>query len=431
MKRNILLLLALCIACLLDAQDNNETLLQPVLVKGRRLNAVGDVTTEYQARFAHSSVGKLVTFEFANFCVSAGYDYDGDYLTSIHATHWGGYPEFDDVINYTYEEGRLRYASHLWSNMNSNEYWEYNYYADGRLARKDYGSYSPSNYCCYWMYEYGDKTRTVSYIARTFDEDGWLVWRLGYRETYEYDDQYVLLSMRKDTYNADSVIYKSELTLYSYDQNGNLESETNQMMEDGTWVNKTMKRYIYGEDGHFAEQQRGTWSPELDDWDIDRKIVQEYDVENMTHTVTFYKKNAGEWVYDVFANQSLFTEPELKEHQRALSYFVYEDMHGSANVNQFVFTLQETCKPIYMSSSENNQDQQYQVFPNPGTDVIQITAPAENAVVRFYDLQGRLVYAQPFDFNTTIHAESWATGIYVWEIWDGFNKAARGKWVKK
>lgn len=431
MKR-ILFTLALFSFSLLNAQSSDETLLQPRQISARRLNAAGEVTKEYLAFYSHSGEGKLVAFGFQEFGVSCGWEYDGDYLKRIGTNHAGGYPMYFDAINYTYENGKIRFVSHLWDAMNSDEYWEYNYYDDGRLARMDYGSFSPDNYCCHWLYEYMNdgRTKVVSYVARTFVE-GMVVERLGARSTYEYGVDFALLSLNVDTYNNDGVITKSERTFYQYNQDGMLVSEIKQILTDGEWVNSSIKRTIYREDGRVAEQQTGSWSAETGDWDIDRKVVQDYSAEDLTYTVTFYKKQADEWVYATFNNQTLFSEPELKEHQRALGYFVHEDMMGSANVNQFVFTLEETCVPIYLSSAERNQDARFKVFPNPGTDVIQVAAPTENAVIRFYDIQGRLVFAQPFDFNTTIHTDSWAEGIYIWEVWDGFDKASCGKWIKK
>ncbi len=87
-------------------------------------------------------------------------------------------------------------------------------------------------------------------------------------------------------------------------------------------------------------------------------------------------------------------------------------------------------EPTYVSTEEN-QELACGVYPNPGSRNIQIESPSENAVVRFYDLQGRLMTAKLFSFGTAINAESWPTGIYLWEIWHDNQKAASGKWVKE
>ena len=426
--KKLFLLIALFPFSILNGQTPEETILQPKEIEGRRLNAVGEITKTYSASFSHKGDGKLLSLYFPEYNFSTNYAYDGDFVIRIANTHAAGYPVYSDWIDFTYENERIRYMSHIYDAMNADEYWEYTYYDNGRLASKCYGSYHPNNYCCCWQYDYENngKTKIVSYYANA----SWGDMALGYIETHEYDDEYNLLSVRKDTYNANSEIYKSERTLYNYNPKDMLESEVGQILTDGEWINTTIKNYVYGEDGRVCEEQSGIWSSELEDWTIDHKFVKDYSVENLTYMVTFYKKQADEWVYDVFSGQNLFPEPELKEHQRAMSCFVYEEMNGSANVNQFVFHLEETCVPIYLSSAEHNQDTRYKVFPNPGSNRLQVAAPSENAIIRIYDLNGRLVCAQPFDFSATIQTDGWVKGIYIWEIWDGFNKACSGKWIK-
>ena len=39
--------------------------------------------------------------------------------------------------------------------------------------------------------------------------------------------------------------------------------------------------------------------------------------------------------------------------------------------------------------------------------------------------------AKMFDFNTSIDAQNWPSGIYLWEVWHDNQKEASGKWVKE
>ena len=71
------------------------------------------------------------------------------------------------------------------------------------------------------------------------------------------------------------------------------------------------------------------------------------------------------------------------------------------------------------------------LYSNSSNNAVTVKAPTENAVIRFYDLQGRLLLAKPFDFNTTISTSQWTPGIYLWELWNGTRKEASGKWVKE
>ena len=71
------------------------------------------------------------------------------------------------------------------------------------------------------------------------------------------------------------------------------------------------------------------------------------------------------------------------------------------------------------------------VQPNPGNGQVRIEAPTEDCVVRFYDLNGRLILAKPFDFATDVDTDHWTPGLYLWEIWNGTQHQASGKWVKE
>ena len=55
----------------------------------------------------------------------------------------------------------------------------------------------------------------------------------------------------------------------------------------------------------------------------------------------------------------------------------------------------------------------------------------EDCVVRFYDLNGHLILAKPFDFATDVATDNWTPGLYLWEIWNGTQRQASGKWVKE
>ena len=109
---------------------------------------------------------------------------------------------------------------------------------------------------------------------------------------------------------------------------------------------------------------------------------------------------------------------------------IANSVESMAQINQFEMEMVNTKTPTYMAANENLQAQ-YSVYPNPGKEDIIVSAPHENSVIRFYNMQGRLLLAKPFDFNTTVNASEWASGIYLWEIWNGTQKEAAGKWVKE
>lgn len=432
MKRTIFLSIVVMLSTIyLWAQEPSHDFAQPKNIIGRKINASGEVTKEYNGAFEYLSDGTLERFLFSDWRVSSSYIYEDHFLTDILTLHEGMPPYYDEAVRYTYEAGRVKLESHEWSGMNENEYVEYSYYDDGRLYKKGYSNYHPEDFYGYSTFEYenGGKTRIETYSNKAL-QGLEVVWKPKYRTTSQYDDKYALISEQTDKYNENGEITSCTRHFYTYTLNGNLDAEYLQTLIGNNWANSNIHRYIYDDNGSVLEQQFGVWSDELADWDINKKIVHGYSKESSVYTVTFYKKTGNEWKYDIFNEQTVFFDSDLSLQQRALTYFAYEDLFGSALINQFVFEMIYTKRPTYYSTEENDQ-KLYCVYPNPGKGIVTVTAPKENSIVRFYDLQGRLLLAKPFDFDTTIEADDWNQGIYLWEIWNGTNKEASGKWIKE
>ena len=82
-------------------------------------------------------------------------------------------------------------------------------------------------------------------------------------------------------------------------------------------------------------------------------------------------------------------------------------------------------------------------YPNPGKNVLNIRTALQNAHVEIYDLTGKLVCNQEITENiTSMNAESWPSGVYVWKVYVGGPSTGSGtavsgtlvetgKWVKK
>lgn len=430
-KIYISFLIAILSTSWLMAQEPGDGFAQPAEFVGRKINASGEVTKEYEASFSYASNGKLNVFQFPEWIVTSSFRYENDYLTTVTTNHSGEWPYYSVVHSYTYEEGRVKTEADEWYGMGLSKYFEYEYYEDGRLYKKHYAAGNPEEYYAYSIFEYENegKTKIESYYGWT-SYQGTLVWGLGHRTAYLYDDSYVLLSEQTDKYNGNGEITNSKRKVYSYSPIGQLEAEVSQTLTDNEWANNSIHRYIYDEEGNLTEQQDGAWSTTLNDWNITQKTVHEYSQKNMTYTVSFYKKSGDNWVWDTFNAQKIFFASELYWQQRSLDCFAYEEIFGSAQINQFEFDMVFTKTPTYMSVKDNDATV-CQVYPNPGSDEITIKAPVENSVIRFFDLQGRMMLAKPFDFSTTIGTGDWSPGIYLWEIWNGTQKGASGKWVKE
>lgn len=72
------------------------------------------------------------------------------------------------------------------------------------------------------------------------------------------------------------------------------------------------------------------------------------------------------------------------------------------------------------------------VYPNPGGNILNIRTVLQDARVEVCDMNGRLVHTQDITENvTTINAEDWAMGMYVWKVFSYGKEAECGKWIKK
>lgn len=428
MKRIILsLLLGVLVSGLANAQS--EQVLQPTHIVGKRIDSSGVVTTTLDSDFSYAENGKPYRFVFPGFAVSTSYSFDGDFLTNENTWHQGGHPIFIESYNYTYVNGQVKTISHLWDQMNANEYWQYEYDDDGRLIQKDYREgYEAGDFHQHYIYAYENDglTKIESYWT-SWPSEGLLLRK---RTTYQYDEDYRLVTRLTENYSEAGVLTGSTMTTYSYTQSNKEESEITQTLIDGEWVNTSIKSYIYNNSDRIVEQQSGTWQQDSGEWNITKKILFELSTDELTYTVSFYKKDSNEWGWDVFYNQPIFFEPYLKIQQNSMRHYGYEDMNGSGWINQFEITMEYTKMPSYWETSDN-KEQNCSVFPNPGNTSITVRTPSENAVVRFYDLQGRMLQAKPFNFQTNINTDCWAPGIYLWEIWDGTQKQASGKWIKE
>jgi hypothetical protein len=246
----------------------------------------------------------------------------------------------------------------------------------------------------------------------------------------QYDDAFNLISVHTENYNWIGEQTTTALTTYTYTENGQLETQVVQTLTDGEWINTSIIRYACDDEDRIIERLDGTWDETNGDWDISRRIDFDYSEDGLQYTVSFYKKSGNEWVWDMFNYQTVLFDANLKLQQTALEYMIYEVMNEPGRINQLVFTLTETNEPPYVGTEEH-EGLACCVYPNPGNGDVRVEAPTENTIVRFYDLQGKLMKAKMFDFNTSIEAENWPSGIYLWEIWHDNQKEACGKWIKE
>ena len=412
------------------AQDSGDMITQPTQVRARKINANGEITQEMISEFVYDENGKLSQFECPDYLLSATFSYNNDFLVYEHVIHRGGHPIVTESNQYTYENGLIKTMSHV-SNMGYSQYWEYTYDAYGRLEKKEMKESEDEDFNCHYFYDYenGDKTVIESLYSGT------TTLFLEVKTTRQYDDNFNLTSTLLEKYKLNvgtwtTELYSTTQSDFIYTPSGMLDTKTSKKLNGDTWENTTISHYVYDANDRIIEKLDGSWDAENNDWNFTSKITFETSEDGLTYTVSFYKKNGDNWVWDTFKGQTILFESYLKGQQDMLYNLSYEVYYDQGNFNQIEFRNAYTNIPVYLSAEEN-EDSDCNVYPNPGYGNINIKAPIENAVIRMYDIQGKLMLARPFNFNTTINTENWPAGMYLWEIWHDSQKEACGKWVKE
>lgn len=89
-------------------------------------------------------------------------------------------------------------------------------------------------------------------------------------------------------------------------------------------------------------------------------------------------------------------------------------------------TIVQYCEDVV--ESENNL---ITVYPNPGNSQFNISTDLQDASIKIYDINGKLVYNRQFINNTTIYTANWPYGIYLWKVISDGREVESGKWVKQ
>ena len=425
MKKIVLTLAVSFIAISVIAQNMDGIIAQPTHVIGRRINAEGEITKEYTSDFSYFEDGKLQSYEFPEYAISASYCYSGNFISQEYIAHQAGHPVFNEYNYYTYENGEIKTISHIMDNMGTSQYWVYSYYDDGRLERKDYREEDDDDFRIHWLYDYEDEGKTVveSYYT-SWVSQGMLLRK---KTTSQYDESFKLLSTITENYNTSGELTSSSRCLYSYASNGSLETKNTQTLSEGEWVNSSIVQYSYDDNGIIIEQLEGTWSTEIGEWDFTRKITFMTSEDGQTYIVSFYKKSQGVWVWDVFNNQTVLFGSNLKAQQRALSYMVYESMNGHGNVNQLEFSMEEMNEPIYLDTEEHSSTI-VALCPNPTTGIVRVEG--ENASeVQVFNALGQLV--KTVQNANEVSLEGLPQGVYLLRVTLEGGKVFSDKVVKE
>ena len=79
-----------------------------------------------------------------------------------------------------------------------------------------------------------------------------------------------------------------------------------------------------------------------------------------------------------------------------------------------------------------SQNHQVDLYPNPVTNFCTIAAPAfTNSIISIYEISGRIVFTQSFNYQKNIDTESYAPGLYIVELKELNGKRGYAKLLKE
>ncbi len=81
--------------------------------------------------------------------------------------------------------------------------------------------------------------------------------------------------------------------------------------------------------------------------------------------------------------------------------------------------------------AETEINKNISVYPNPGNDIIHLSAGVNGLHFKLFDTNSKVVIENNFSSETTVNISQLSGGIYIYEISQGNKILKRGKWVKQ
>ncbi len=317
------------VACFDSSPIVYDSIAFPDHISGQKLNIWGEVTYEYPSEFIYNQDGILMNYTFTEH-VSTNYSFEHfpsrpSTILSTYAGH--PYLTEDCVFNYNAFD-QITYYSQTWNQVYDGGFAEYFYDDNHRLYQKI--TTRDDGYIQNYQYEYEDGNRTRIESLSVGDEDNLRLYSI---TIIHYNTRHQVVDSQTDIYNNSGVVALRTLQTFSYTAHHKTDSIVTQQFTDGNWTNSAVAHYVYDEKDRVVEYQTGAWSADNSIWNITKKTIYHFDDDAQILTISFLKKNADEWAWDVFSDQTLFFNPDLYEWQRACNNYV------NYNVNQFTINL--------------------------------------------------------------------------------------------
>jgi len=112
--------------------------------------------------------------------------------------------------------------------------------------------------------------------------------------------------------------------------------------------------------------------------------------------------------------------------------------------SSFNYQVQSSERDIYILKVDSNgiitgintnppsKEQETRIYPNPGTDLINVETNLNHSMFYFYDLTGREIYNQALvSGSNPLHVQKLKPGLYIYKILQNSEVKEFGKWIKE
>ncbi|WP_084647702.1 T9SS type A sorting domain-containing protein [Gelidibacter mesophilus] len=258
------------------------------------------------------------------------------------------------------------------------------------------------------------------------------------RILYAYSDSNLTNETKQNWNSGANTWTDSSRKLYEY-SGINLIKETEQEWNAGAkaWINDEVTEIAYDSSGKMIQTIIREWDSDLNKWEFDERITYTYTVDMITEAINEEYEN-GAWKLDartlITYNNGLATEVLYQE--RRGSEWINEDRSLTTfdtNGNATIIIIEEwdetdkvwepeskierdysLVKPFTLSVPTFNMEN-FKVFPNPATDIINVSSVLKVDKMELYDVLGKKVKSSVID--NLIRTDDLKSGLYVLKVY--------------
>ena len=353
MKKHYILLLAICIMSIANAQQKNQKLPQSV---NENINKISDNHKSDYLKSTNPNASKAVIWNFDTIIAFN----TSDQVQKITQT----FDNYGNILMYKIED----WLNNTWINYSKNTY---TYDASGNML---------SEIIEYWQNN---------------------TWQNNYRYTYTYDANGNMLTVLIESWQNNAWVSNSKGT-YTYDANGNRLNWLHEKWQTNAWENSDKNTYTYDTNGSKLTSLYELWQNNA--WVNRNKFTYTYDPNGNSITGKYEIWQNSNWQLSFTPN---FSNLEVYSAENVFTSLIaarYE-----AHFVSFVNGIKESdIKPIYIypNPASNNLTINLSQLKN-----------LKNTTVSIYDIHGKLLLHQNIQQPLTeLTITQFAKGFYIVKV---------------